>query len=110
MTALGVRTELNFINCQEINQPGHRHRFDGAEKIACGRWDNLFLTRDQRDVAWADKAYHTVIIFTRQQAQRKAHHAGPVTQHAFNREIGFPGIGRAQNSRNFRRIYRRGHA
>ena len=109
MTAFWIGAELNFINRQEINQPGHGHRFDRAQKIArCRRYD-LFFAGDERDMAWPDQAYHPVIILTSQQSQRKAHHAGSVTQHAFNREIGLPGIGRAQNSRNFRRIYRRGH-
>jgi hypothetical protein len=93
MAAIGVGSELDFVDRQKIDAAVERHRFDGAEKIARAGRHDLFLARDQRRMLAADQAADAVVILSRQQPQRKTHHAGAVAQHPLDREMGLAGVG-----------------
>ena len=95
MPAFGIGAELNLVDGQEGNLPVLGHRLDGAQEIARIIGNDAFFAGNQGGRTDAAQAHHTVIILARQQAQRKADHAGFVAQHAVDRQIGLAGIGRS---------------
>ncbi len=58
---------------------------------------NLFLSGDQGDILDAFARDHPVIIFPRQQPERKADDAGRMAKQPLNRQMRLAGIGRAEN-------------
>ena len=95
MAAIGVGAELDFIDREEFRLAVQRHRLDRAgEPFGVGR-DDLFLTRDQRDVFLTLLRHHAVIVFARQKAQRKTNDSRGMREHALHREMGFSGVGGA---------------
>ena len=78
----------------------HRHGFDGADIIARVRRNDAFLAGDQRDLRRSLEANDLVENLPGQQAQGQADHAGTVPQHAFDGEMGFARVGRAEDGRH----------
>ena len=97
MTAVGIRAELNFIDCQEFNWPIQRHRFNGAdEPLRIGR-DQFLFTRDKSNGPRTLQGDDTIVVFPRQQAQWKSDHAAGMSQHTINCEMGLSGIRGAEH-------------
>ena len=100
MAAIRVCAKLDFINGEEFHRPIQRHRFHRAGEILRLGRDDFFLAGDQGNIAFALHRHHAIIIFTRQQPQRKADTARGMGEHPLNREVGLAGIGRAKNGAN----------
>ena len=97
MTAVGIRAELNFIDCQEFNWPIQRHRFYGADKPPWIGRDQFFFTRDQSNGLNTLQGDDTIVVFPRQQAQWKSDHAAGMSQHTINCKMGLAGIRGAEH-------------
>ena len=100
MTALGVGSQLDFIDRQKFHVVVERHRLDGANEIAGVRWKDFFLAGDQCHGRAALLGDHSVIVLARQKAQWKTNHAAGVAQHALDRQIRFAGVGRPKHGRH----------
>ena len=100
MAAIRVCAKLNFINGEEFHGPIQRHRFHRAGEILRLWRHDFFLAGDQGDEALTLHRHHAIIIFTRQQPQRKADTARGMGEHPLNREVGLAGIGRAEDGAN----------
>ena len=96
VTALAIACELNLVNRDELDLPVQRHRFDGADEIARLLRNPPFLARHQGDRALALRLDHPVVDLAREEAEREAHHAGAVGQHALDRQMGLARVGRAE--------------
>ena len=83
---------------EELDGAIERHRLDGADEIRGAVGHDLFFAGDQRHRVLALGFDHPVIDLARQQPQRQADHAGSVTEHALDGEMGFAGIGRPKDS------------
>ena len=105
MTPFGVCTHLDFIYGEKFNLAIQRHGFHGTDEIGRPGRDNLFLARYQGNPGRAYFPDDTVIILAREQAQRKADHAGDMTEHPIDRIMCFTGIRRAQNGRHDRPLF-----
>ena len=97
VAALAVGGELNFVDAEKFHRPVERHGLDRADEIARMGRQNLFFTRDERNLARPFDFHHALIDFARQQPQRQADHARRVAHHPLNREMGFARIGRPQH-------------
>ena len=112
MATLTVTGKLHLVNGNEI-KPAlgklgigidiQRHRFNRAAKIARTSRQNTLLASDKPDLISTDLGNQPIIIFTRQQPQRKADHAAGIAGHPFKREMGFTRVGRAKNQRQILR-------
>ena len=96
VAALAIACELNLVNRDELDLPVQRHRFDGADEIARLLGDPPFLARHQSDSALTLRLDHPIVDLAREEAEREAHHAGAVGQHALDRQMGFARVGRAE--------------
>ena len=97
MAALAIGAELDLVDGKELDRPVERHRFNGADEIRRVRGQDLFLPGNQRDRARPAQSDHAVIIFPRQETERKADHAAVVIEHALDREMRLAGIGRPED-------------
>ena len=95
---------LNFIDRQKIdrlgNWPTYRHGLDRAEKILGVTRNYFFLAGNESNLAGTFYRHRAVVVFARQQSQRKTNHATAMRQQTLHREIGFPRIGRPQDRRH----------
>ncbi|CAH0304574.1 hypothetical protein ROS9278_04677 [Roseomonas sp. CECT 9278] len=97
MPAIGIGTELDFIDREEFDRAVERHGLHRAgEPLRLGR-DDLLLAGDQRDVALALLRHHAVVVLARQQAQREADDAGGMREQSLDREMRLAGIGGAED-------------
>lgn len=97
MAALEITGELHLVDRDEGSLGLARHRFDGADgKTRIGR-RNLFFAGDQRHILRADLLHYPRIDLARQQPERQADHAGPVSDHALDGIMGLAGIGRPEH-------------
>ena len=106
MTTLTITGKLHLVNGDKV-KPAigkfgigigiKRHRFNRAAKIARTDWQDTFFACQQPNLANAKLANKPVIIFPRQKPQWKADHAAGIAGHAFKRQMGFTGVGRAKN-------------
>ena len=99
MPALGVITQLCFVNCDESKFPLDWHTFDGAAVPSRLRWLDPFLAGNQGDLMRAFDRHHAVVNLAGQQAQRKAHHPARMSAHPLHGKMGLAGIGRTKNGR-----------
>jgi hypothetical protein len=100
MAALEIGAELHLVDGDEGDVDVARHRLDGRDPEArIGRLD-LLLTGDEGDVLGADAIHALVVDLAREQPQGQPDHAGRMREHAFDREMGLAGIGRAEHRRN----------
>lgn len=97
MPTFRISAELNFVDSEERDLPVNRHGFDGAGKPPCIWWNDFFLARDQRNAPYALACNQPLVIFTRQQSERKADDAGRVGQHPLDGEVRFASVGRPEN-------------
>ena len=102
MATVGVGGQLNFINRQKSHVLVDGHALDRANIITRVGRDDFFFARNERDVFFAFGANDLVVIFARQQAQRKADHARGVTHHTIHSQERLAGIGRPENGRDSR--------
>ena len=94
MATLKVGAELDLVDGDKAEAAMQRHRLDGGQHIGrIGRADAL-LAGDQRHLLRALEGHHPVEHLAGEQPQRKAHAAGIVGQHAFDRIVGLAGVGR----------------
>jgi hypothetical protein len=100
VAALAVGGELNFVDGEEVDLAVERHRLDGADEIAGGRREDLFLAGDQRHRRRSLDPRDAIVDLAREQAQRQTDHARAVRHHAFDREMRLAGIGRAEHGRD----------
>ena len=100
VAALGIGGELDLVDREEIDVDVARHRLDRRDPVAGTLRLDLFLARDQRNVAGADAGDDLVVDFAREQPQRQADQPAFVPQHPLDREMGLAGIGRAEHSRH----------
>ena len=100
MPALGIRTELNFIDRKKIRPKAHRHRLNGAHPVLHPFGDDTLLPSHKRHNGWPTHLDDPVIDFARQQTQGQADHTGAIGQHPLDGVVGFSGVCRAQNSRD----------
>jgi hypothetical protein len=109
VAALAIGTELDLIDREELDRPVERHRLDGADEIGrIGRQDLLFAG-DQSDRTGTAQLDDPVIIFPRQEPQRKADHAALMIEHALDREMGLAGVGRTEDRDKARSVPQHGH-
>ena len=102
MPALGICTELDFIDSDKFRADILGHRLDGANPIfRLGRHNPLFAC-DQCHIERAAGFDDFVIHFFGQQPQRKAHHARAISKHPLNRIMRFTRVGWPQNCNDFR--------
>ena len=97
VATLGIRAELRLVQSDEGEVLFHRHGFRRAEEPARVLRYDLLLAGDQRHLIGALQLHDPVVNLARQQAQREADHAGRMSAHPLDRQIGLPGIGRAEN-------------
>ena len=97
MPALRVGGKLDFVDGQEIHRDVARHGLDRTNPIARAFGLDLFLARDQRDVARANACGNLVVHLARQQPQRQADHPAFVTKHPLDRKVRLTCIRRTQN-------------
>ena len=100
MAALGIGGELDFVDGEEVDVDVARHGLDRGHPVARALRLDLLLAGDQRHLVGADTRADLVVDLARQQAQRQADHAGLVTEHALDGEVGLAGIGRPENRRH----------
>ena len=104
MPAFGVITQLRLINRNERKFLLDRHRFNGAAiPPRLWRLDPLFAG-DQSDLVGTLNCHHTVVNLPCQQTKRETNHPARMRAHPLNGEVGFAGIGRAENGRQRRSI------
>ena len=96
VTALAIAGELNLVHRYELDRPVEGHRFDGADEVARLLGDPPLLARHQGGRAFALRLDHAVVDLAREEAEREAHHAGAVGQHALDRQMGLARVGRAE--------------
>ena len=96
VAALGVAGQLNLVHRDELDRAVEGHRFDGADEIARLLGDAPFLARHQRNRALPFRLDHAVVDLAREEAEREAHHAGAMRQHALDRQMGLSRVGRAE--------------
>jgi len=92
------RGDLDFVDGHEFHRAVERHGLDGANEILGALRRDLFLACDQRRRRLPLSLDHPVIDLPRQQPERQPDHAGGVTEHPLDREVGFAGIGGTQNT------------
>ena len=97
MAAIGVRTELDLIDGDELGLAVQRHRLDGARIPARAGGDDLLLPGNKGHVAHPFARHHAVIVLAREQPQRETNNAGAMGQHALDGEMGLAGVGRAKH-------------
>ena len=97
MAAVGIGAQLYLVDGEEVDRPVERHRFDGADKIGRVWRQDLFFAGDQRDGPRAPRPNHAIVNFPRQKPERKADHAALMIEHALDREMRLPGIGRPED-------------
>jgi hypothetical protein len=97
MAPFRVGTRLRLVERDERDLAVGRHRLRRAQEIAGALREDLLLAGDQADLALALDLDHAVVNLAREQAQRKAHHAGRVPAHALDGEMGLTRVGRAED-------------
>ena len=97
VAALGVGTELHFVDGEEGDGHVQRHGLDRANPVAGVAGNDLFFAGDQRDLSHALLAHDLVVVLTGKKAEGKADHTGRVAEHALDRQKRLAGIGRAEN-------------
>ena len=100
MASLFIGGQLNLVNHHTVDITFKRHRLDRATEIARIGRDDFFLACYQRHLRSANAGDNLVIIFSCQQAKRKAYHAGGMAKHPVHRIEGLAGIGRPQHTFN----------
>jgi len=100
VAALGVGGELDLVYGEELDRAVEGHRFDRADEIARPLRNDLLLAGDQGDGAAAAHGTDPVVDLAREEPQRAADHAGLVTEHALDGQMGLSGIGRAEHRRD----------
>ena len=100
MAAIGVGGELDLVDRQEIDIDVPRHGLDGRDPVARTLGLDLFLARDERDIARADAGHDPIVHFACEQPQRQADHPALVTEHALDGEMGLARVGRAEDGRH----------
>jgi len=100
VAALEIRAELRLVDRKESNVEVARHGLDRRNPITrIGRLD-LFLAGDQRDRIGAQPLRHLVVYLAREQPQRQPDDARGMSEHALDREMGLPGVGRPKHGRD----------
>ena len=96
VAALAVAGELDLVDRDELDLPIERHRFHGADEVARLFGDPPLFPRHQRNRALPLRLDHAVVDLAREEAEREAHHAGAMGQHALDRQMGLARVGRAE--------------
>ena len=109
VAALGVGAELDLVHREKLDRAVERHRFDRADEIGRVRRQDFFFAGDQRDGARAAQFDNPVVVFARQQAQRKPDHPARMIEHALDGKMRLAGIGRPENRDEARRRTEHGH-
>ena len=97
VTALGIGAQLDLVDRQELDFPAERHGFHSADEIGRPGRDDLLLACDQGDGADATRPDDAVVDFPGQKPQGQPDHARGMAEHPLHGQVGFPGVGRAQN-------------
>src|SRR5215472_9161593 len=97
VAALGICTELDFVDSEEIDLPLERHRFGSTDKIRWVRRQDFLLAGNQRNRARPAQPYNPVVVFTGEQPEREADHAAAMAEHALDGKMGLAGIGRPED-------------
>src|SRR6185312_9837881 len=92
VSAVRVGRELDLVHRQEIHIEIARHGFDGADVIPWIFGLDLFLARNERNVARADAGNDLVVDFPRQKPERQSYKAALMPQHPLDCEMRFSGI------------------
>ena len=108
VAALGVATQLDLVDRDEIHLALHWHGLDRTDPIARTRRHPLFFPGDQGHRCLAHPRAYPVVHLPRQQAQGQADHPGLVLQHPLDRAVGFPRVGGTQLRRDGLRTVRTG--
>ena len=95
MAPVRVRTQLNFVDGGERKGAIGGHAFHGGEEIFSPPRHDFFFAGDQGDLVGTLDLHRPVIIFTRQQSQRKTDNAGRMAEHALHSQVGLAGVGGA---------------
>ena len=102
VAALAVGDHLDLVDREEADFAVHRHRLDRAHEPARVRRHDALLARDQRHLPRSLCGGNALVVLARQQAQRKADHAGAVAEHAFDRKERLAGVGGPENRGDLR--------
>ena len=97
VAALGIASQLNFIDRQEIDIDIARHRLDGRYPVPRLLGFDLFFARDQGDLIGADPGLDLVVDFPRKKPQRQTDHAALMAEHALDREMRFACVCRSEH-------------
>ena len=84
VAALGVRCQLDLVDGHEVHLELARHGLHRADEVLGPRRHTLLFAGDQRHRLLPHAGAHTVIDLACEQAQRQAHHAGLVLEHALD--------------------------
>ncbi|MEQ9198286.1 MAG: hypothetical protein RIE84_16125 [Parvibaculum sp.] len=97
MSAFTVGGELDLIDGEEVDLAFERHRLDRADEIAGRGGQDLFLARDESHRAAALDLHDPVVDFAGKEPERQADHAGLVSHHPLDGEVGLAGVGGTEN-------------
>ena len=100
VAALAVGGKLDLVDGDKIHGAIKRHGLDGADEIARVGRDAFFLAGHEGHGPAAFLRDDPVVDLSGEQAQGKADHARAVTEHALHGEMGFAGVGGAENGGN----------
>jgi hypothetical protein len=100
VAALGISTQLDFVDGQEIDVDVARHGLDCGDPVAGPLGPDLLLAGNEGHLVGTDTRGDLVVDLARQQAQRQSDHTTLVVEHALDGEVGLAGIGRAENRRD----------
>ncbi len=108
VATLGIAGELDFIDREELGGDVQGHALDGANPVGGRLGHDLLFAGQKRHLLRAAFHHQLVIDLARQKAQRKAHDARLVGQHALDRVVGLAGVGRPQDRRHKRIVIAHG--